>query len=186
MEEGRPSWTAIGSAMIRAAHLVLDDEPKILRDELALRLSGNGDEATLRTQLQGMQAEVAARSNPEVAQTLLQFLRTIMTVRARYVEDGLEEAIQRGVGQYVVLGAGLDSFAYRRGDLAETLQVFEIDHPATQAWKRERLQTLNMSVPSNLTFVPLDFETQTLAEGLQAGGFKSEQPALFSWLGVVM
>ena len=130
MEERRPSWTAIGSAMIRAAHLLVDKEPKILRDELALRLSGCEDEATLRARLQGLQAEVATRATPELAQMLFRFMRAIMTVRSRYVEDELEEALRRGVGQYVILGAGLDSFAYRRTDLAKEVQVFEIDLPA--------------------------------------------------------
>src|SRR4051794_4849580 len=76
----------------------------------------------------------------------------------------------RGVGHYVILGARLDSFAYRRPDLATTLRIFEVDHPTTQQWKRARLQELNIELPSNLTFIPLDFEQQTLAEGLQAGG----------------
>jgi methyltransferase (TIGR00027 family) len=105
-------------------------------------------------------------------------------MRSRYVEDQLDEAIKRGVLQYVILGAGLDSFAYRRPDLVDVVQVFEVDHPASQAWKRARLQSLRIELPGNLTFVPLDFERQALAETLRKNGYRSEAPALFSWLGV--
>ena len=105
-------------------------------------------------------------------------------MRQRYTEDELGKALERGVGQYVILGAGLDSFAYRRPDLAGVVRVFEVDHPATQQWKRARLQELNITPPSNLTFVPVDFEQQTLAEGLRAGGHRPELPTFVSWLGV--
>jgi methyltransferase (TIGR00027 family) len=84
----------------------------------------------------------------------------------------------------VLLGAGLDSFAYRQRDLSDDLRVFEIDHPATQQWKRARLGELNVTLPDNLTFVPMDFEKQTLREALRAGGYRMEEPAFFSWLGV--
>jgi methyltransferase (TIGR00027 family) len=107
-----------------------------------------------------------------------------MTVRNRYAEDELHSALQRGVTQYVLLGAGLDSFAYRRRDLSEVLRVFEVDYFSTQQWKRTRLRELNVTLPDNLTFVPIDFEKQTLREGLQAGGYRMEAPAFFSWLGV--
>jgi methyltransferase (TIGR00027 family) len=105
-------------------------------------------------------------------------------VRSRYAEDELSKAIERGVAQYVILGAGLDSFAYRRRDLAEVIHVFEVDYPATQAWKQARLRTLGITLPSNLTFIPIDFEKQALADALRAGGYRAEKPAFFSWLGV--
>jgi methyltransferase (TIGR00027 family) len=105
-------------------------------------------------------------------------------MRQRYTEDELDKALARGVGQYVILGAGLDSFIYRRPDLAAGLRVFEVDHPATQQWKRARLRELHLNLPSNLTFIPLDFEQQTLADGLRAGGHQPELPTFFSWLGV--
>src|SRR5262245_37532758 len=141
MEEGRPSLTAVMVAMIRAAHLLLDDEPKILRDDLALGLSGVGNETALRGALDRLQAEIAQRSTPEFAHSLFRSLRAFTTWRSRYVEDALETAIQHGVAQYVILGAGLDSFAYRRRDVTEMVRVFEVDHPTTQQWKRARLHT---------------------------------------------
>ncbi len=185
MEEGRPSLTAIMVAMIRAAHLLLDDEPTILRDDLALGLSGVGNETALRGALDRLQAEIAQRSTPAFAHSLFRSLRAFTTWRSRYVEDALETAIQRGVAQYVILGAGLDSFAYRRRDIADVVRVFEVDHPATQQWKRARLHTLRVQLPPNLTFLPIDFEHQTLRAGLRAGGYRLEEPGLFSWLGVI-
>ena len=170
--------------MMRAAHVLLDNEPKILRDDLALGLRGVENEAALRAVLSGLQAEIAQKTTPEFAHTLSRATRALMAWRSRYVEDELEEALQRGVAQYVILGAGLDSFAYRRRDLAGVVRVFEVDHPATQHWKRARLHTLGVEIPSNVTFVPIDFEQQTLREGLRAGGYRMEEPGVFSWLGV--
>jgi methyltransferase (TIGR00027 family) len=109
-----------------------------------------------------------------------------MVMRNRYAEDELDKAIARGVAQYVILGAGLDSFVYRRPDLAGVVQVFEVDYPATQQWKRMRLRELRVELPPNLIFIPLDFEMQPLTAGLQAGGYRPEAPAFFSWLGVTM
>lgn len=107
-----------------------------------------------------------------------------MTVRNCYAEDELKNALQRGVIQFVLLGAGLDSFAYRRRDLSGVLRVFEVDYPSTQQWKRARLRELNITLPDNLTFVPIDFEKQTLREALRAGGYRMDEAAFFSWLGV--
>jgi len=105
-----------------------------------------------------------------------------MAARSRYAEDELAQAVGHGVGQYVVLGAGLDTFAYRNPHAG--LRVFEVDHPATQAWKREQLQAAEIAIPAFLTFVPIDFERQTLADGLLRSGFNASAPAFFSWLGV--
>ena len=186
MEEGQPSASAIGAAIVRAAHLVLDDEPKILQDPLALGLSGVESEAVMVETLKAFQAELARRSTPEVAQALARNIRANLAMRQRYTEDELGKALERGVGQYVILGAGLDSFAYRRPELAGVLQVFEVDHPATQQWKRDRLRELNLTLPRNLTFVPVNFEQQTLAEGLRGGGYRPELPTFVSWLGVTV
>jgi methyltransferase (TIGR00027 family) len=186
MEEGRPSATATIAAMMRAAHLVVDDDPKILQDSLALSFSGVENEAALQERLRAIETEIARRSTPEFAQAFLRYNRAGASMRQRYTEDELGKAIERGVGQYVILGAGLDSFAYRHPDLAGILRVFEVDHPATQQWKRARLRELHLNLPSNLTFVPIDFEQQTLAEGLRAGGHQPELPTFFSWLGVTM
>jgi methyltransferase (TIGR00027 family) len=105
-----------------------------------------------------------------------------MAARSRYAEDQLAKAVEQGVAQYVVLGAGLDTSAYRNPHAQ--LRVFEVDHPATQAWKIEQLQTAGIPVPPSLRFVPVDFERQTLADGLEQGGFDANSPAFFSWLGV--
>src|SRR5262249_55108911 len=184
MEEGRPSATAMTAARQRAAHMLWDDVPKIFQDPLALGLSGVESEGALQATLEAMQAAHARRSTPEVAQVNYRCARASMVVRQRYAEDALEEAVESGVRQYAILGAGLDSFAYRRLDLGSVLHVFEVDHPATQAWKRARLHDLHVTLPSNLTFIPLDFEQHTLADGLHAGGHRSDLPTFFSWLGV--
>ena len=106
MKEGKPSRTAIAAASMRAAHVLLDDEPKILRDDLALALSGVGDEAALRTTMDRIHTKVGQQTTPEFAQSFLRHARGLAVWRSRYVEDELEQAMQRGVTQYVILGAG--------------------------------------------------------------------------------
>ena len=109
--------------------------------------------------------------------------RLFMAARSRYAEDRLAAAVAERARQYVILGAGLDTFAYRNP--FPQLQVFEVDFPATQQWKRELLAEAAIPIPTNLTFVPLDFEHKTLAEGLAEAGFDLSAPAFFGWLGVV-
>jgi methyltransferase (TIGR00027 family) len=111
-------------------------------------------------------------------------MRIFIAVRTRFAEDALAAAFERGVRQLVVLGAGLDTYAYR-GTLRDRLRVFEVDHPATQAWKRQRLAEAAIPLPKSLTFAPIDFERETLAEGLAAAGFDPAQQTFFTWLGVV-
>jgi methyltransferase (TIGR00027 family) len=111
-------------------------------------------------------------------------MRIFIAVRTRFVEDSLAAAIECGVRQVVVLGAGLDTCAYR-GVLPDNVQVFEVDHPSTQAWKRKCLEEARIPIPGSLTFAPVDFEHQTLAAGLAAAGFDSSQRTFFTWLGVV-
>ncbi|MBI5584887.1 MAG: class I SAM-dependent methyltransferase [Deltaproteobacteria bacterium] len=171
MEAGSPSLTAQGAAILRAAHQLLD-RPPILDDPIALRIIGAEDEAALR-------------SNPQRFDRS-RSLRAFLALRSRYAEDGLAGAIARGVRQYVILGAGLDTFPYRNPYQSTGLRVFEVDHPATQAWKRRRLQEAGIVTPDSLTFAPVDFEKQTLTEGLSRAGFQTGQPAFFSWLGVVI
>ena len=171
MEEGQPSATAQGAAMHRAAHQLLD-VPKILDDPLALRIIGPDAESELR-------------SNPERFQKS-RYLRAFIVLRSRYTEDELARAIQSGVRQYVILGAGLDTFAYRNPYSGSRLRVFEVDHPATQSWKRARLREAEIAIPDSLTFAPVDFERQTLADGLSRAGFKINEAAFFSLLGVVV
>jgi methyltransferase (TIGR00027 family) len=148
--------------------------PWVLDDELASVLAGgDGDEITRR-----LRRELP----PEDLRAFSRWL----CVRARLPEDLVQQGIADGVRQYVILGAGLDSFAHRRGDLLEQLRVFEVDHPATQAWKRLRLQELGIGHPANLIYAGVDFETQILRDGLVAAGFDFGAPAIFSWIGVTM
>lgn len=112
-------------------------------------------------------------------------LRAFMAVRSRYAEDSLGEAVSRGVGQYVLLGAGLDTFAYRN-PYGDRVRVFEVDHPATQAWKKECLSAAGIVAPPTMTFAPVNFERETVLDGLAAAGFRADRPAFFAWLGVTM
>jgi methyltransferase (TIGR00027 family) len=168
MEPGRPSLTALGAARLRAAHQVLD-RASILTDPLAARILGTDIEVAL----EHADAHV---SGPR--------MRWFIAARSRIAEDALTEAVRHGARQLVVLGAGLDTLAFRT-PLAGRLRIFEVDHPATQAWKREKLAAAAIGVPETLRFVPVDFERQTLAEALQAAGFVAEERSFFSWLGVV-
>ena len=140
---------------------------------------------TLALQLAGKEGRgVRDRLRAEVRDDdLLAFSRWVC-VRSRYAEDIVEQQAGRGAGQYVILGAGLDTFAYRRPD--PDLRVFEVDHPATQAWKQRRLADLGVAIPGNLVFVPVDFEHQRLGPALEEAGYTSREPAVFSWLGVTM
>ncbi len=110
-------------------------------------------------------------------------MRAFLVARSRYAEDNLRRAVDNGMRQYVLLGAGLDTFAYRNP--FPGLRVFEVDHPATQAWKRELLRKGGIAIPEGLTFAPVDFESQSLSAQLQAAGFDFDAPAFFAWLGVV-
>jgi methyltransferase (TIGR00027 family) len=168
MQEGTFSKTAHRVAIRRAAHQLLDD-PKVLDDPLALRIIGSETAKELR-------------SNPKEHHAFSRAFRAFMAARSRYAEDELARAFAQGVAQYVILGAGLDTFAYRNQHAG--LRVFEVDHPATQAWKREQLHAAHISAPPSLTFVPIDFEQQTLEAGLAQSGFDVNATAFFSWLGV--
>ncbi|HUA00732.1 MAG TPA: class I SAM-dependent methyltransferase [Candidatus Aquilonibacter sp.] len=173
MEEARPSHTALRVAMRRAAHQLADD-PKVLDDPLALKILG----PRALARLQGGEGTGGDR--------LSKGLRAFMAARSRYAEDELSRAIARGATQYVVLGAGLDTFAYRNPYAASALRVFEVDYPATQEWKRRQLAATDIAIPPSVTYAPVDFERQTLAEGLRDAGFEASKPAFFSWLGVSM
>jgi len=165
--------TAIRVAMSRAAHQLLDD-PKVLDDPIALKIIGS-------------QTASKIRATPEKFQTAVsRYLRAFLAARSRYAEDELSEEIKRGVGQYVILGAGLDTFAYRNPYPLSMLRIFEVDHPATQNWKRKKLGEAGIPIPKSLTFVPIDFERQTLAGQLWKTGFRIEERSFFSWLGVTM
>jgi methyltransferase (TIGR00027 family) len=148
--------------------------PVIFDDGLAWELAGDEGLALSR------------RLEAEIPHAFVLAFSRWMCIRARFTEDLVEQAVGRGTGQYVVLGAGLDSFAYRRRDLLDRVRVFEVDHPASQAWKRRRLSELRVEIPDSLLFAPVDFEFQTLREGLEDAGFEFRQLAFFSWIGVTM
>jgi methyltransferase (TIGR00027 family) len=168
MQPGQPSRTALGAAYHRAAHQVLE-RGIIFTDPLATRILGADGEIAVRE----------AQNDP-----LRRVLRLFIAVRTRFAEDALAVAVAGGVRQLVVLGAGLDTYAYRT-PLGQSLRIFEVDHPATQAWKRQRLAEAAIPVPGALTFAPVDFERETLADGLTAVGFDLAQQTFFTWLGVV-
>ncbi len=166
-----PTGTALGVATLRAAHQLLDDPP-VFVDGLALAMVGPGREAAIRNDPARFDA------GP------LRGLRASVAVRSRFAEDAWARARARGLGQYVILGAGYDTFACRTPDRESRL--FEVDHPATQAKKRARLAEAGLQAPPNCAFVAVDFTVDSLAEALAAAGFAREEPAFFSWLGVTM
>lgn len=172
MEDHRPSLTAQGAALHRAAHQLLDNPP-VFTDPLALKIIGPEAEAELRA---------GADPHTELPRA---GLRAFIAARSRFSEDTLAEAVGEGVRQYVLLGAGLDTFAYRAAKTFPGLRVFEVDHPATQGWKRERLAEAGITAPDVLTYAPVNFETETLSVGLARAGFDAKAPAVFAWLGVV-
>jgi len=170
MSERSASLTALSVAAMRAFHQLYDGVPKILDDPIAARIV---DSASILS--------IAATRNPWT-----EALRLHVLVRSRYAEDRLEAAVGHGVRQFVILGAGYDTFAYRQPSWAHDLRIYEVDHPASQEAKRARLAAAGIALPSNLTFVPIDFERTSLSEGMRDGGFDTTKAAFFSWLGVMM
>ena len=158
--------------MHRAAHQLLD-HPAVFPDPLALKIIGREAEKALRG---GNSRHILPGATG---------LRAFLAVRSRFTEDCLGEAMARGIGQYVLLGAGLDTFAYRDTHDPARLRIFEVDHPATQGWKRGRLRDADIAVPGSVFYAPVDFERETIAEGLARVGFDFATPAFFAWLGVV-
>ena len=153
-----PDNTAVRVALWRALHVEVDSAPHVLEDEVGLKLAAPDD---------------GWRSRPDMSPFTRPF-RASIVARARFIEDLVAEQAARGVGQYVILGAGLDTFAQRRPELASRLLVFEIDRPGPQAWKRQRLVDLGLGIPSFLRLVPVDFEAgDAWWERLAASGFDS-------------
>jgi methyltransferase (TIGR00027 family) len=168
MQFGEPSWTALAAARHRAAHQLLE-YGRIFTDPLAVRILGEDAD----TIVQEAEEKPAGRR-----------MRIFIAARTRFAEDALAAAVERGVSQLVILGAGLDTYAWR-GAMRQRVRIFEVDHPATQAWKRRRLTEAAIALPACLTFAPIDFERETLAGGLDDAGFDPAQPTFFTWLGVV-
>jgi methyltransferase (TIGR00027 family) len=169
LQEGQPSHTARGAAAYRALHQSLEGGA-IFSDPFA--------EVILDEKARARRDEIAAKPS-------LRPMRLFIAARSRFSEDTLSACVARGVRQVVVLGAGLDTFALRNPHASQGVRVFEVDYPATQSWKRECFQQAGLAVPASLTFAPVDFERQSLAEGLAAAGFQADRPAFFQWLGVV-
>jgi len=171
MANRRASTTMIGTAILRATHQVLDDDPKILDDPLAVGLVDGSSRDEILAAAPGL-------SRPP------EWFRSIFVLRSRYTEDALAQAVARGVRQYVLLGAGMDTFAYRQPAWASTIRVLEVDHPESQAFKRDTLSKKGIRVPANVEFCPIDFEEVSLAEGLAKSSLDPGNSAFFSWLGV--
>jgi methyltransferase (TIGR00027 family) len=156
--------------MHRAAHQLFD-RPLVFEDALALTVLGREAEAELR---HGQDWHGHAAPG----------LRAFIVARSRLTEDLLAEAAGRGTGQYVVLGAGLDTYGYRQSQGRPPLSIFEVDHPATQAWKRARLKEAGLAIPANVFHAPVDFEREPLDAGLRRANFDFDEPAFVAWLGV--
>lgn len=186
MIEAQPSQTAFLTAVHRAWHHHMAPEPKVLNDDLALKLSGLQSLAEAEVYVNTIIENFTALSDPETASTFVQHIEASVCMRSRVVEEQLLLARKRNIQQLVILGAGLDSTAYRRKDLTEGLKVIEIDHPSTQRWKHECLAKANINVPENVNFVAFDFENQTLAQAMEQGGVDFNLMTFFTWLGVQM
>jgi len=157
--------------MLRAAHQVIDRNPKILDDPLAIQL------------LSAASVE-AVRVGDRMQRPSTRLARSAILLGGRFIEDELRAAVDQGVSQCVLLGAGFDSFGYRQPAWASNLRIIEVDHPASQQLKRERLATAGVTVPPNVTFIPIDFEVATLQDGMADGGFDARWATFFAWRGV--
>ena len=169
MERHARSRTIEIPAIHRALHQTLDDDPKILNDPLSIRLVGSDDDGWLA---------------PFVNHPDARLSRAGFILRARYAEDCLADAVMRGARQYILLGAGLDTFPYRQPSWSDILRIYEVDEPVTQEWKRGRLRAAGIAVPPNVRFVPVDFERTSVAEELVASDFSFGVQTFCSWMGV--
>ncbi len=169
MKPNEPSRTALIPARQRAAHQVLD-HGSIFCDPFAMKILREEEKDVLQFANQHPLASIG---------------RLFTTARSRIAEDALSGAVEKGIRQIVILGAGLDTFALRNPHGARQIHIYEVDHPATQAWKRERLAEAQLALPPSLILVPVDFERDDLGEALVGAGFQQNSPAFFSWLGVV-
>ncbi len=172
MTTSDPDPTAVRVALWRALHVEHDPSPHVLTDELGLALADPGADW---------------RRRPDMDPDGTRSFRASIVARARFLEDLVATEADRGVAQYVILGAGLDTFAQRRPELASRLRVFEIDRPGPQAWKQRRLGELGLGIPAWLRFVPVDFEAGgSWLEALAAAGFDPRSPAVIASTGVSM
>jgi methyltransferase (TIGR00027 family) len=191
MDPVRASMTALGAAYRRAYHDAYDT-PKVFEDRFAALFVSSAE----ATAIEDGFIHILTRARPYLvvpgdrAATLAHAIRTdtgtpLVLGRARYNEDLLETAILHGVTQYVMVGAGFDTFALRRPELRERVQVFEIDHPTTQDLKRQRLRDAGLDTPVNVHYVQADFESEGVADALGRSAYDPSQAAFFAWLGVM-
>ena len=163
----KPDNTAVRTALWRGLHTQVDAKPFIIEDEVGLKLVAPED---------------GWRERPDMKYTAR--LRASIVARARFIEDLIIEQSRQSIGQYIILGAGLDTFAQRRTDIASKLQIYEIDQPDTLAWKQQRLAELGFGMPDHLHFVPVDFEISFWWEELLKTGFDANTPAVVACTGV--
>jgi methyltransferase (TIGR00027 family) len=188
MKKDKGSFSAIMTAYMRTYHAKLDN-PKIFDDILANSLIPDDIRAQIEESLdKPLISTFSKSSDSDQPITLASLIQTTNPIsRARYVEDTLEKAVRQGAKQYVILGAGMDTFAFRRPDLMEKLEVFEVDHPATQELKLHRLAELGWKLPAKLHFIPIDFTQESVASALTRSlSYNPKVKSLFSWLGVVI
>ncbi len=170
--EPLPDSTAVRVALWRALHVEVDPPPHVLEDRIGLALAA---------------PDAGWRERPDMNPQFIKAFRASIVGRARFIEDLVAEQTGQGIGQYVVLGAGLDTFAQRRPEIASHLRVFEVDRPGPQAWKRRRLVDLGLGVPDWLRLVPVDFEAgDAWLQKLAAAGFDAARPAVVVSTGVSM
>jgi methyltransferase (TIGR00027 family) len=166
-----PDSTAVRTALWRALHTEVDAPPHVLDDRTGLQLAGPDPDW---------------RERPDMNEYATPGVRASIVARARFIEDLVVEQAGQGVAQYVLLGAGLDTFAQRRPEIASQITIFEVDQPGPQSWKRQRLIDLGFGIPEWLRLVPVDFETMSWWDGLLANGFDPDKPAVVASLGVSM
>lgn len=168
------SHTALVTAYLRAAHQIIDSGPRVLDDPIALHLLGPKAEERIRGR------------NVKFMSDKAKALRAHVMLRSRYAEDQLKLSMARGTSQYILLGAGFDTFAFRQPPWAAGLRIFEVDHSGTQREKQSRIFNAGITVPKNLIFVKIDFEKESLEDRLAAADVRKDEPTFFSWLGVTM
>ena len=173
MKQNCYSVTAYKAALMRAAHQILDN-PKVFEDPIALKIIDDRGNSEIHLKKRTFKTRLHS------------YLRAGVVARSRFAEDELSAAIKRGIRQYIILGAGLDTFAYRNPHASANLKIFEVDYPASQEWKRQQLNETKIPIPENLSFVPTDFENQSLAKQLLEAGFRTDKPSFISWMGVTM
>jgi methyltransferase (TIGR00027 family) len=191
MVESSPSRTAMVTSLMRAVHSRSDPSP-LLDDPW-------GDRLISESEREGMRERMLARMDPDARERALRSSKSFLdeylltnssfpgvVIRSRYAEDALREAAARGVRQYVLIGAGFDSFALRRPAFSNGLQIFEIDHPATQTFKLQRIRECGLSLPPLVHFIAADLAKEDLATALARSAFRRDEPAFFSWLGVTV